>query len=102
MVRSGPDRTSPHPFLRLSCFHPTPQVPYPPAHVSDTTNTSLASQVPDGSNRVVKSLVNNFVISLKIKTGSQRGHKRLFLTLCRHADSECPLLYILDPMTTVA
>ena len=53
--------------------------PYLPAHTSDTTNTSLASRVPDGSKRFVKSLADIFVISLRIKTGRQRGDKQLLM-----------------------
>ncbi|TKS58538.1 MAG: hypothetical protein EWM73_03481 [Nitrospira sp.] len=53
---------------------------YLPAHTFDTT-TSLASRVPDGSKGFVKSLADIFVISLRIKTGSQRGHKQQILIL---------------------
>jgi hypothetical protein len=59
---------------------PTLPAPYPLAHTSDTTSTSLASRVPDGSKRFVKSLTDIFVISLRLQTGSQRGHKQLLLT----------------------
>jgi hypothetical protein len=38
----------------------TAPAPYPLAHTSDTTSTSLVSRVPDGSKRVVKSLANIF------------------------------------------
>jgi hypothetical protein len=34
---------------------------------------------PDGSKMFSKSLAGIFVISLRIKTGRQRGHKQLFL-----------------------
>jgi hypothetical protein len=35
---------------------------------------------PDGSKMFSKSLAGILVISLRIKTGSQRGHKQLLLT----------------------
>jgi hypothetical protein len=60
---------------------PTLREQHPPACTSDTTSTSLASRVPDWSKRFVKSLADIFVISLRIKTGSQRGHKQLVLIL---------------------
>jgi hypothetical protein len=51
----------------------------PSAHTSETTSTSLASRVPDGSKRLVKSLAGILVIYLRIEIGSQRGHKQLYL-----------------------
>lgn len=52
--------------------------PYPQAHTSGITSTSLASRVPDGSKRFVKSLADIFVISLRTKTGNHRGQNQLF------------------------
>ena len=65
-----------------SCDNPSSTVSYPPVHAYDAASTSLASPAPDGSKMFVKSIADISVISLRIKTGSQRGQKQLFLVLC--------------------
>jgi hypothetical protein len=66
-------------FWPLVLPSPTLPAPYLPAHISNTTSNSLAPLIHDGSKSMVKYLADILVISLKIKTGSQRGHKQLIL-----------------------